>query len=627
MKLKMLFSAFTLLISSVALAQQQPDPGVIQPFSSIEAHEYDTVNLATLGIQLNVPVRSKAGHIPFSFNLKGQARVEYITNVGPPPQFLVTHFFVGAPSLEGQETQFVGGATFTAHSTACVSYDLFYNWVYYDAAGTAHPLGGSGIYDSSSCGPTSMGTYTTDGSGVYVYVAYNGPYYAIDMNGNKFVWTTAAESITDPNGNSITGAYNSTTKTTTFTDTLGEVALTSQNSYPSQPQETDTWTDALGNNRSVSVTGTPYTLLTSFGCGADQTTPSPNVPFPTSVSLPDGSTVAYGWENNYSNSAYYTGRLTSIKLPTGGTISYAYSGGTNGINCVDGTPATMTRTTPDGRWTYTHVGGGGTTTVTDPLGNNVVYTFVNVGEGGGSLSGVLTPMQTMKQVYNGSAVSAHLIQTVVTCYNNPNSTPSNCGSPGDMPITEKDEYTNYTGVTGYSAVKTLYDTYGRVTDVKTFDFNAVNPTNEKVINYGTGSPTSQTCTAISTYIIGKPCSVTLHDSQNGNAILSQTWNSYDSNGNLLQTWNLVSGSGASGTYLSKQYTYNSEGVVQTATDVNLQVMNYTTTSCSNMFVTSQYPTNFSNLTTSQSWDCNGGVVTSSTDANSQTTQDVFYVGS
>jgi lysozyme len=182
-------------------------------------------------------------------------------------------------------------------------------------------------------------------------------------------------------------------------------------------------------------------------------------------------------------------------------------------------------------------------------------------------------------------------------------------------------------VTGYSAVKTTYDTYGRVTDVKTFDFGATGATNEKVITYGSGSPTSQTCTAISTYIIGKPCSVTLYDSQNGNAILSQTWNTYDGNGNLKQTWNLVSGSGKTGTYLSKQYSYDSHGVVQTSTDVNGQVMNYTTTSCNNMFVTSQYPTNFTNLTTSQTWDCVGGVVTSATDANGQITQTKFDVNS
>jgi RHS repeat-associated protein len=342
------------------------------------------------------------------------------------------------------------------------------------------------------------------------------------------------------------------------------------------------------------------------------------------VAFPDSTTLSFTWEKNYSNNTYYTGRLASITLPTGGTVSYAYSGGTNGINCLDGTPATMTRTTPDGTWTYTHVAstyGSGpiTTTVTDPKGNNTVYTF----------SDDVNNLQIEKQVYNGSVTPANLIETVFNCYNNPNSTPS-ISCSGSLPvaspviITQKDDYTTYSGVTGYSAVKTSYDTYGRVTDVKTFDFNATTPTTEKTITYGSGNPSTQQCTAISTTIIGKPCSVTLLDSQHSNATLSQTWNAYDSNGNLTQTWSLAAGSGSSGTYLSKQYTYTN-GVVQTAIDVNGQVMNYTTTSCNNMFTTSQYPTGFINLQTSQTWDCNGGVVTSNTDANGQTTHSLFSV--
>ncbi len=111
-----------------------------------------------------------------------------------------------------------------------------------------------------------------------------------------------------------------------------------------------------------------------------------------------------------------------------------------------------------------------------------------------------------------------------------------------------------------------------------------NPTNDKKIAYGIGNPTSQTCTAIGSYITAKPCTVTLYDSQNGNAVLSQTWNSYDQYGNLTQTWSLVSGTGASGNYLSKSYTYL-QGVVQTATDVNGEVTMYTPTSCNDMFVT------------------------------------------
>jgi RHS repeat-associated protein len=621
-----LSASLVLLVSSCALAQQLPAPGIIPGFSTLETHEYDTINLGTLGIDLNVSVRTKAGHIPFSFILKGASQISRITTGTGEGQNFSTQF-AAQLTLVGKEPLFEfsgSGYTETATST-CQGHPNYTEggWVYTDTSGTAHPVQSIGyLSPNTACSPTSGSAYTSDGSGLYVFATTNGPGYAIDANGNKIVSSTSNNSFTDPNGNSISSILSG--ETTTYTDTLGELAITKTTSVGA-PQETDTWTDALGNNQSVKVTNTQHTQMTAFGCGSvDQQTPVPNAMFTTNVGFPDGSSLVLGWEKNYSNNSYYTGRIASLTLPTGGVISYAYSGGTNGINCIDATPATLTRTTPDGMWTYKHVPSGNTT-VTDPLGNNIVYSFVYLP------IPLLTwspdnPLETEKQVYNGSAVPANLIQTVITCYNNTSSSPTSCNLSGlSLPIFEKDVYTTYPGVTGYAAVKTAYDTYGRITDVKTFDFNAANPTNEKQIAYGSGSPTSQSCTAISTYIIGKPCSVTLLDSQHSNAILGQTWNAYDSNGNLLQTWNLVSGSGATGTYLSKQYTYTN-GVVQTATDVNGQVTNYTTTSCNNMFVTSQYPTNFNNLLTSQVWDCNGGVVTSSTDANSQVTQDVFYVG-
>jgi YD repeat-containing protein len=624
------FTGFILLISSPALAQDQPTAGTIPGFSKVEAHEYDSINLATLGIKLNVPVRSKAGHIPFTDVLTGDVAITKHTQIQSPNHII--SYFYASPGLSGIETHLGGRANWSSQTPLVYcggsQYISFYNWVYTDAAGTTHPTGIPQLLDgnNSSCGTISAGAYTKDGSGIYVYEAgfpnYGG--YAIDMNGNKSLFR--GSQFTDANGNSI--SRSSSGNTQTYTDTLGQTVLTVTTST-SSPLEIDSWTDALGNTQSLKYYSNSLTLNTYFGsgCGWPANTPT-TWNFPASVLFPDSSSVSYGWEKTYNNNSQYTGRLASITLPTGGTISYTYSGGTNGVNC-DGTPATMKRTTSDGTWTYTHVpdgsgtAGAGTTTVTDPQGNSVVYTFVGANIPLMIFSGL--PLETERQVHDPQN---NLLQTVITCYNNTSSSPTNCNpSPLTLPITEKDVYTTYPGVTGYSAVKTAYDTYGRVTDVKTFDFNASSPTNEKQVTYGSGNPSTQTCTAISTYIIGKPCSVTLLDSQHSNAILSQTWNAYDSNGNLTQTWSLVSGSGSSGTYLSKQYTYDSHGVVQTATDVNGQVMNYTTTSCNNMFVTSQYPTGFSNLQTSQTWDCNGGVVTSATDANGQTTHSLFSVNS
>ena len=597
---------FLLLVSSCAIGQAIPQ------FSTVEPHQYDSINLATLGIQLNVPVRAKAGHVPFSMSLVGSVQVTILRGQ-----------FEAIPNLSAQESHLGQQVGFTTATTCTSPPGTRYSGFYFtDSVGNQHSFLGITIGYPASCGPLSLSGYASDGSGLYMTASSNSgnPIETVtDQSGNVLSGTPGEiKTFTDPNGNAISrtgigpGVY---------TDSLDQTAMTVTGNKGSA--QTATWTDALGNNQTVSLAVTPYTLYTAFGC-ADDSPPFTGLSFPTSVSFPDGSSMSITWEKNYSVGTDITGRLGSITVPNGGVITYTYSGGTHGINCTDGTPATMKRTTPDGQWVYTHVYSATTptTTVQDPKGNNTVYTF----------SGGLYNYEVERQVYTGAVSPANLNKTVITCYNNPSSSPTNCNSTYAPQVSEKDEYTSYPGVTGYSAVKTQYTAggltggSGLITDVKTYDFNATTPTNEKKIVYGTGTPTSQTCTAIGSYIVAKPCSITLYDSQHSNAILTQTWNSYDAKGNLLQTWDLVSGSGATGTYLSKQYTYDSHGVVQTATDVNGQVMNYTTTSCNAMFVTSQYPTNFTNLTTSQVWDCNGGVVTSSTDANGQIKQDVFSVG-
>src|SRR3984885_809880 len=600
---KSLFAACLLLISSLAYGQAIPQ------FSTVEPHQYDSVNLATLGIQLNVPVRPKAGHTPFSMSLTGAAQVTILGGQ-----------FSALSNISAQESHLGQRVGFTTSTNCTMPPGTKYSGFYFvDSTGNTHSFPSVTVGYPASCGPLTVSGYASDGSGLNMTANSNAgqPTETVrDQNGNVLSGTPGAiTTFTDSNGNVIarTGATSGV-----YTDTFNQTAITVTGNKGAA--QTATWTDALANNRTVSLAVTPYTLYTAFGCAADGG-PFTGIDFPTSISFPDGSSMSFTWEKNYSVSTDITGRLASITLPTAGVITYAYSGGTHGINCTDGTPATMTRTTPDGTWTYTHVysATNPTTTVQDPKGNNTVYTFSNN----------LYNYEVERQFYTGSAIAANLIKTVITCYNNPSSTPTNCNSNYSLQVSEKDEYTSYPGVTGYSAVKTQYTAgglaagSGLVTDVKTYDFNATTPTNEKKIVYGSGTQASQTCTAISTYIVAKPCSITVYDSQHSNAIMSQTWNNYDSNGNLLQTWNLVSGSGASGTYLSKQYTYDSHGVVQTMTDVNGQVMNYTTTSCNNMFVTSQYPTGFTNLTTSQVWDCNGGVVTSSTDANGQITQTVY----
>ena len=127
-----------------------------------------------------------------------------------------------------------------------------------------------------------------------------------------------------------------------------------------------------------------------------------------------------------------TGRLASVTLPTGGEITYAYSGGSNGIVCADGSTATLTRKTPDtgsNSWTYAHSESGTawTTTVTDPQLNETALNFQGIYE-------------TERQVNQGASP---LLKTVTTCYNG---NVSSCNSTAiTLPILQKTVFRQWPG--------------------------------------------------------------------------------------------------------------------------------------------------------------------------------------
>src|SRR5439155_24170526 len=75
---------------------------------------------------------------------------------------------------------------------------------------------------------------------------------------------------------------------------------------------------------------------------------------------------------------------------------------------------------------------------------------------------------------------------------------------------------------------------------------------------------------------------------------------------------------------TKAYPYGPGGVLATATDVNGTITNYTDGGCN-----SSFPTTIAagGLSTSLTRDCNGAVVTSSTDANNQQTSYSYVVNS
>jgi hypothetical protein len=215
-----------------------------------------------------------------------------------------------------------------------------------------------------------------------------------------------------------------------------------------------------------------YTVKTNFGCsGVAEYGPTSNS-LVDRITLPDGTFYQFLYEPTPGFAGDVTGRLASVALPTGGTISYAYTGGSNGIVCADGSTAGLTRTTPDGTWTYARTAGTGaayTTTVTapklpyDPTNNQTVVQFQGI-------------FETQRQSYQGSAASGTLLQTINTCYN---AAVSPCTATAiTLPITSQSVLRVWPGPLGGTTVSrtnTLINTLGQGTEVDEYDYGSGAP--------------------------------------------------------------------------------------------------------------------------------------------------------
>jgi RHS repeat-associated protein len=314
--------------------------------------------------------------------------------------------------------------------------------------------------------------------------------------------------------------------------------------------------------------------------------------------------------------------VASVTLPTGGKISYSYSGGNNGINCSDGSTPTLTRTTPDGTWTYAQVKGTGsvtTTTVTDPQGNQTVISF-------------LAGYETQREVYQGLTTSGTLLRTINTCYNGATSPCTDTGF--GLPITSITVLDQY-GSSGLICKHVYsYNSYGLPTEQDDYD-------------YGSGAPGALLKKSLTTYaslgngIVSMPATTTIC-SPGGTAsacsgsgtVVAQTIYNYDetsptatsgiaqhasvtgSRGNLTSIDYPVSG-------LTGHFTYYDTGSINTSQDVNGATATYnysnSTADCQMAFPTSitEPAVAAGSMTLSYTWNCTGGVLTQVTDENGQ----------
>jgi RHS repeat-associated protein len=359
------------------------------------------------------------------------------------------------------------------------------NWTYYDSFGTAHQFSGSsskllrGDGDTCPSGSPSFSSTATDGSGYTLSVSLDTHAIIETARGQEVVppilttgsgTVTGAGTVTDANGNQL-----SVDASGHFTDTTGNVALTVGGGAPSP--KTFTYKDTSGNPQSVTVTYVSYTVQTAFGCSGIAEYPATAVSLVDRITFPDSSFYSFSYEATPGTPTHVTGRLASVTLPTGGTISYAYTGGSAGITCADGSAAGLTRTTTavsgssGSTVTYARSSAGAGlshTNLTDGLGNVSQYDFV-LPANYPSITAQLYPTEVKS--YQGAASGTPLLATA-TCYN---STASSCATVSfSLPVTSITKTSIHDGIQQAQAIQTFDSQSGMLTSSQVCDFGSGN---------------------------------------------------------------------------------------------------------------------------------------------------------
>lgn len=599
----------------------------------------DVINLTNLNSHITIPIFYRAGRgIDFNYALSYDSSIwsPASGSWAPNGTWGWTNSISGMGYMTYSETISTGTCTGSNGRPGRTVTTTEY-WTYLDGMGSPHSFPvPSGTYSNGCTGQNSQ-------SGFVNQLAQDGSAYSLTATGTTFnSMKNASGAAMGPTVNSLSGAATlidrngneiSSSSGGVYTDTLGTTALTASGSgTPASPTRL-TYAAPSGASPYFQVAYTTYTVQTKFSCsgitefGANGTTTANLV---SEIDLPDGSKYIFGYETtpgDMHSPHFVTGRLTSIQFPTGGTITYAYSGGSNGINCADGSTATLTRTTnPGGQWIYARSQVSGShwqTQITTPLNDTTILHSQQTG---------ISSYETQRLTYQGSTAGT-LLQTLTTCYNgNTTSCPNTAVS---VPITQRNVTTQF-GTNGLQALSvSKYNSYGLPTEEDHYDFTNGTPTNilrQTLTSYA----------SLGNGIVSMPWTITVKDGV-GN-VKSLTTYTYDSGtlatssgtpqhvsitgsrGNATTIASSVTGS----TSLNRTFTYYDTGMLNVATDVNGQsttmVYANATATCGNAF-----PTGVSeplNLSKSFAWNCIGAVQIQITDENGQNTNtnynDVFF---
>jgi RHS repeat-associated protein len=598
------------------------------------------VDPATLAVTVKVPILSKPGAIPLSaadiLRSSCYQQGAYTACLTPG----ITTSKQDTPGLHLTPTMGLLGANITVinqHPCAPPGPLVAVNLAIVLADGSIHPINGT----ASQCVPNTVTGTANDGSGLtlsatvqstlpsdlitgtitatdgenvgYTYSIANGPMLT---GGNQTSWDTFGNQVQVNIG-----------ATEDYADTLTRGYPNPTLSYASGTGAWQ-WLDTTGAPRTRTLTkGTNGNFGFPVACGY-LGQPGWNQPSSFTYGYPDNSTIIIRMEQIGAN---YTGRIGSVTLRTGGTISYSYGS----LLCLNGTtetyPSSLTKTTPDGPTTYTLSITGSSPpysindTVVDPGKNKTVYYFTGYGApyysnggwgGPNNYAPVLTEVQHYQNTGSVQSPVYVLLSTQIYCYN---TNATNCATKTNTyPITQRDTY-KYVGSSSLAMSHTTqtFDAYGNIlTNVATDSI-----TGQTVYTgYGYGTLSGGNCVALgNTNIKNHPCTIDTHVTNGSGALLSQTWFTYNSNGAITSN-GVWTGSGASHTGLVTNYTPNANGTTASVQAPNGQITNIGYDgSCNGLVPTSSSTTVYGVvLQASQTWDCNGGVVLTTTDVNGHT---------
>lgn len=388
-------------------------------FATISASQIDHVDYGTGGSGLNIPITANSGRgLGFSLNVNYSSKFWNPAFEPGPDGGFYWKIETGRRDELGWE---IGTAWLSSQPNTQQCTDFFADsykngFVFHDVSGVMHAFDN----ETPFCGNVgNKKGYSTDTTGMMLLTpVINGPHTLYLQNGTKYIFKQISFSpdiylpdIVDTNGNEITsswvqGAFPAGQDTETWTDTVGrQVAVLkwgpSQNYVSPQgvtlpwarPLSSITVSDSNGNFQTYTFIWRAIDLVCPFSDGSCLNFPPQQTGLVlTQITLPNNQSYRFSYQ--YPNGAYNGGgELTRIDLPTGGYIRYEYQGLLNAENSASAGAGMPSRViskrveSPDGSteiaWLYSYSRGctpfcvsQKTTTVTDPQGNQQIYTFL-----------------------------------------------------------------------------------------------------------------------------------------------------------------------------------------------------------------------------------------------------------